>query len=64
MRRSDKILVHVEPVVFAAIQQLISREAESNDGSVSVSSYVRKLLINHLQERGLFTVEMVAGLAV
>ena len=56
-RRSVNQLVSIEPTVFQALQLAMANE------SLTASSYMRRLLIQDLKEKGLLTTEMLANMA-
>ena len=52
--RSEKIVVHLEPIYYKALRQIMDKEG------LSASSAGRKAVISYLLSIGLITSEMIA----
>lgn len=52
--RSSQLVINVEPTVHKALQLAMMAEG------LTASTYIRRVLIKHLQDQGLLTTEMLA----
>lgn len=55
--KTQKIVTHLEPVLYSAAKKVIDQE------EISQSSYARKCIMKDLVDRGLITQEMIFDLA-
>jgi hypothetical protein len=56
-RRTIKITTNLEPVIYEALNLLLSRDG------VAAASYIRRLIVDDLENRGLLTEKMLASMA-
>lgn len=55
-RRSDKIVVHLEPILYKAVESLFNKEGKT------ASAFMRDVVIRDLKDRGLLSQEMLESL--